>query len=142
MKKEKKEGLRMCIFCSIVNNEIPSSKVYEDDLVLAFLDISQVTKGHTLVIPKQHYANFMECDGEVLQHLMMVAQKLSKQIMKATGAAGMNILSNVNEVAGQSVPHFHIHLIPRYSEQDACVIEFKESQPQDLDEVLSLIKQS
>ena len=71
---------------------------------------------------------------------MEVAQKLAKQIMDATHANGMNILSNVNEVAGQSVPHFHIHLIPRYREDDACVIEFKESEPQDLNEVLSLIK--
>lgn len=130
----------MCIFCKIVNHEIPSSIVYEDDDVLAFLDISQVTKGHTLVIPKKHYANFMECDLEVMKHVMEVAQKLAKQIMDATGAKGMNILSNVNEVAGQSVPHFHVHLIPRYGEDDACVIEFKESAPQDLNEVLSLKK--
>ena len=94
----------MCIFCKIVNHEIPSSVVYEDDDVLAFLDISQVTKGHTLVIPKKHYANFMECDPEVMKHVMEVAQKLAKQIMDATHANGMNILSNVNEVAGQSVP--------------------------------------
>ena len=130
----------MCIFCSIVNNEIPCSKVYEDDTVLAFLDISQVTKGHTLVIPKQHFANFMECDAETLIHVTKVAQTLAKQIMEKTGAKGMNILSNVNEVAGQSVPHFHIHLIPRYSEEDACVIRFDESDPQDLNEVLSMIK--
>lgn len=129
----------MCIFCSIIQGEIPCSKVYEDDKVLAFLDISQVTKGHTLLIPKQHAANFMECDPDTLKHLIVVAQRLAKQIMDKTDAAGMNILSNVNEVAGQSVPHFHIHLIPRYHEDDACVIKFNESDPQDLEEVLHLI---
>ena len=130
----------MCIFCSIVKGEIPATRIYEDDTVLAILDISQVTKGHTLVIPKQHTENFMSCEPELMKHVMEVAQKLAKQIMDATHANGMNILSNVNEVAGQSVPHFHIHLIPRYREDDACVIEFKESEPQDLNEVLSLIK--
>lgn len=130
----------MCIFCKIVKKEIPASIVYEDEQVLAFLDISQVTKGHTLVIPKQHYANFLECDPEVLCHLMQVAQKLAQQIVANTNALGMNILSNVHEVAGQSVPHFHLHLIPRYHENDACVIAFNESEPQDLNEVLSIIQ--
>lgn len=129
----------MCIFCSIIHGEIPCSKIYEDDLVLAFLDISQVTKGHTLIIPKQHVADFMECDPNTLKHLMVIAQRLAKQIMEKTGAKGMNILSNVNEVAGQSVPHFHFHLIPRYREDDACVIAFKESAEQDLEEVRKLL---
>lgn len=114
----------MCIFCSIIQREIPSNIIYEDDTVMAILDISQVTKGHVLVIPKQHTENFMTCDTDVLKHVMEVAQMLSKRIMERTQAKGMNILSNVNEVAGQTVMHFHVHLIPRYSEDDACVIEF------------------
>lgn len=130
----------MCIFCSIINSEIPSSIVYEDDKVIAFLDISQVTVGHTLVVPKKHVANLLECDPATLSHVMQVAHDLGKQIMEKTGASGMNILSNVNEVAGQSVPHFHVHLIPRYSEKDACVIKFEESEPQDLAAVLATIK--
>ena len=130
----------MCIFCNIVNKEIPSCCVYEDETVMAFLDISQVTKGHTLVIPKQHYDSFLECDNETLVHLMSIAQMLAKRIMKKTNAAGMNILSNVHEVAGQSVPHFHVHLIPRYSEEDACKIHFEESAPQDLDALCELLK--
>lgn len=130
----------MCIFCSIVNGEIPSSRIYEDDTVIAILDISQVTKGHTLVIPKQHTESFMSCDAELMKHVMEVAQMLSVRIMERTHAAGMNILSNINDAAGQSVMHFHVHLIPRYSEQDACVIRFDESAPVDLDEVAALLR--
>ena len=130
----------MCIFCSIVNGEIPSSRIYEDDTVIAILDISQVTKGHTLVIPKQHTESFMSCDAELMKHVMEVAQMLSVRIMERTHAAGMNILSNINEAAGQSVMHFHVDLIHRYSEQDACVIRFDESAPVDLDEVAALLR--
>ena len=130
----------MCIFCSIVNGEIPSSRIYEDDTVIAILDISQVTKGHTLVIPKQHTESFMSCDAELMKYVMEIAQMLSVRIMERTHAAGMNILSNINEAAGQSVMHFHVHLIPRYSEQDACVIRVDESAPVDLDEVAALLR--
>ncbi|MFQ7538750.1 MAG: HIT family protein [Clostridium sp.] len=130
----------MCIFCSIVNGEIPSSRIYEDDTVIAILDISQVTKGHTLVIPKQHTESFMSCDAELMKYVMEIAQMLSVRIMERTHAAGMNILSNINEAAGQSVMHFHVHLIPRYSEQDACVIRFDKSDPQDLDAIGTLLK--
>lgn len=122
----------MCIFCKIIEKEIPAHIIYEDELVLAFLDISQVTKGHTLVIPKKHTDNFLTCDQEIMCHVMSVAQRIGQHLTKVLHANGMNILSNINEVAGQSVLHFHIHLIPRYDDQDACKIEFKESLPQDL----------
>lgn len=122
----------MCIFCKIANKEIPSTCLYEDEKVMAFLDLSQVTKGHTLVIPKQHYANLLECDDDTLAHVMQVSKKLAKHIMEKTGASGVNFLSNTNEVAGQSVMHFHVHIIPRYGEDDAFVLKFNESQPQDL----------
>lgn len=130
----------MCIFCSIAKHEIPASIVYEDDDVMAFLDISQVTKGHTLVIPKQHVSNFLVCDPSTLEKVMRVAHQVGNKIMSATGAQGMNVLSNVLEVAGQTVPHFHVHLIPRYDASDACVIEFQQSEPQNLDEVLALLQ--
>ncbi|MFR9256136.1 MAG: HIT family protein, partial [Merdibacter sp.] len=107
----------MCVFCDIIEGKIPSSKIYEDDTVVAFLDLSQVTKGHALVVPKAHYDHFLSCDSDTLAHLMQVAQKLANHIMQVTNAAGMNILSNVNEAAGQSVMHFHVHLIPRYDER-------------------------
>ena len=130
----------MCIFCKIVEKQIPSSCIYEDEHVMAFLDLSQVTKGHTLIIPKKHYENFLECDSEVLAHLMKVAQMLSKRIVERLNAQGMNILSNINEVAGQSVFHFHLHLIPRYNENDAISIQFNESEKQDLNSLCDLLK--
>ncbi|TDW13144.1 histidine triad (HIT) family protein [Breznakia blatticola] len=130
----------MCIFCKIVDGEIPSYKVYEDSDVLAFLDISQVTKGHTLVIPKKHYENFIDVEPETLQKVMAVAQDLAKDYMDKLSCTGMNILSNVNEVAGQSVFHFHVHLIPRYAENDDVVIEFKQSPEQDLPALQQLLK--
>lgn len=130
----------MCIFCKIVDGEIPSYKVYEDSDVLAFLDISQVTKGHTLVIPKKHYENFIDVEPEILQKVMAVAQDLAKDYMDKLSCTGMNILSNVNEVAGQSVFHFHVHLIPRYAKNDDVVIEFKQSPEQDLPTLQQLLK--
>lgn len=130
----------MCIFCKIIHKEIPSFCIYEDDEVMAFLDISQVTKGHTLIVPKNHYDDFLCCDDAIIAHIMQVARKLGNQICTTLHAQGMNILSNVHEVAGQSVPHFHVHLIPRYSENDACVIRFDEGEKQDLEALCTQIK--
>ena len=130
----------MCIFCDIIEGKIPSSKIYEDEQVIAFLDLSQVTKGHTLVVPKTHYDNFLTCDPNVLAHLMKTAQMLGSHIMEKTHANGMNILSNVNEAAGQSVMHFHVHLIPRYDENDALTLVFNESEKQDLNALKELLE--
>ena len=121
-----------CIFCKIVRGEIPSHKVYEDDDVLAFLDISQVTKGHTLVIPKKHYDNFLATPQELMHKVMDVAQRIGQVQMMSLGARGVNILSNVNKEAGQSVIHFHVHVIPRYDKNEGIRIEMKENQDKDL----------
>ena len=130
----------MCIFCKIINHEIPSSIVYEDDDVLAILDISQVTRGHTLVMPKKHFANIIEADEETVQKCVSVAKRLAEQIVRNTGASGVNVLTNCGESAGQSVDHLHFHIIPRYDENDAIVIKFRESEQQDLGEVLKTVK--
>ncbi|MEF9967792.1 MAG: HIT family protein [Longicatena sp.] len=130
----------MCIFCQIVNKEIPSYCIYEDEQVMAFLDISQVTKGHTLIIPKKHVESLLDCDDETLAHMSKVAKMLANRITERTQAKGMNILSNIHEIAGQSVPHFHIHLIPRYQNDDAIQITFNKSQPQDFDQLVNLLK--
>lgn len=103
------------IFCRIIKGEIPSTKIYEDDDVLAILDISQTTKGHTLVIPKLHYDNFLSCPQEVMHKVMDVAQRIGQAEISILGAKGVNILTNVGEAAGQSVLHFHVHVIPRYT---------------------------
>ena len=83
-----------CIFCQIVSGQIPSSKVYEDEEVLAFLDITQVTKGHTLVIPKKHYRNMLEMDAESASSLFARIPKIAKQLQEKLGAAGVNIINN------------------------------------------------
>lgn len=116
-----------CIFCKIINNEIPSNKLYEDDDVLAFLDISQTTKGHALVIPKKHFDNFLATPKEIMHKVMDVAQAIGQMQIQKLHAKGVNILSNCYSAAGQTVPHFHVHVIPRYQADDALVIEFHEN---------------
>lgn len=102
------------VFCKIIDGEIPSVKVYEDDDVLAILDISQLTKGHTLVMPKKHYSDFLSTPSSIVHKVYDVAQRIGQAEVTVLGAKGVNILTNVGEFAGQSVPHFHVHVIPRY----------------------------
>lgn len=129
-----------CIFCKIANKEIPGKIVYEDDLCLAFLDLSQTTNGHTLVVPKTHYQNILDVDKEVLSHLIKVTKKLTNQIITNLDAKGANVLTNANEVAGQTVMHFHIHIIPRCNETDQIKIDFTDrSQEVDLDNIFNKI---
>jgi histidine triad (HIT) family protein len=107
-----------CIFCKIIAGDIPSAKVYEDDDVLAFLDLSQVTEGHTLVIPKNHEENLYELSGETAEKLFKAVPKVANAIKKAFNPAGLNMLNNNGEAAGQSVFHYHVHLLPRYGKGD------------------------
>lgn len=107
-----------CIFCKIINGEIPSAKVYEDENVLAFLDISQVTKGHTLVIPKVHKENVFALNDEIAANVFSAVPKVANAIKAAYDPIGLNVLQNNGEAAGQSVFHFHMHLIPRYGKGD------------------------
>ncbi|MGN1181499.1 MAG: HIT family protein [Faecalibacillus sp.] len=128
-----------CIFCKIVNKDIPGKIIYEDEQCMAFLDLSQATYGHTLVIPKKHFSHILEVDDETLAHLMIVVKKLSKKIMDKCHAKGLNILTNTNEVAGQTVHHFHIHILPRYNSQELEINFNDNSEKTDLNEVYSLI---
>ena len=107
-----------CIFCKIVSGDIPSHRVYEDEAVLAFLDLSQVTPGHTLVIPKHHARNIYELPADVAADVFRAVPAIANAIQQETGASGMNILSNAEAIAGQTVYHFHIHLIPRFGQED------------------------
>ncbi|CAA3905815.1 adenosine 5'-monophosphoramidase [Staphylococcus aureus] len=102
------------IFGKILTGEIPSFKVYEDDYVYAFLDISQVTKGHTLLIPKKASANIFETDEETMKHIGAALPKVANAIKRAFNPDGLNIIQNNGEFADQSVFHIHFHLIPRY----------------------------
>ena len=113
-----------CIFCKISKGEIPCHKVYEDDKILDFLDISQTTKGHTLVITKEHFDNFLFVPKDLLSQAISVAQKIAQASVASLSAKGVNILINTNEAAGQTVMHFHIHVIPRYDNSDHISIEF------------------
>ncbi|MFA5560172.1 MAG: HIT family protein [Acholeplasmataceae bacterium] len=109
------------IFEKIVKREIPAYIVYEDELAIAFLDISQATKGHTLVVPKAPYRDIFELPEDVASHLMKVIVKLAKAVQTAFNPRGLNILSNNGEVAGQSVFHYHMHIIPRYDKTDVGI---------------------
>jgi histidine triad (HIT) family protein len=102
-----------CLFCKIIKNEIPSTKVYEDEKVLAFLDISPVNIGHTLVIPKEHYRNALETPDELILELFKVGKKVAKSLQK-NGAHGINITLNNEKASGQTVFHTHLHVIPRF----------------------------
>lgn len=124
----------MCIFCQIINNEIPSKKIYEDEDILAILDISQTTYGHTLVMPKKHYKNILEAPKETLHKVIDVTQDLTKQIELNLKANGFNHMVNTNPVAGQSVEHLHFHIIPRYDEKDGIKIQVSNNS-YDLDEI-------
>lgn len=102
-----------CVFCGIVDGKIPSSKLYEDNEVIAFLDIMPASKGHALVITKKHYHTLLDVPHEELCALIKTAQKIGAAAMKATGAEGFNLLQSNGKVAGQVIGHVHIHVIPR-----------------------------
>lgn len=107
--------MNTCLFCKIIDGEIPAEKVYEDDIVFAFLDIHPVNIGHTLVIPKAHFANLYETPNETLAHMMVVVKKLSLAIKEALHADGINIEMNNDPIAGQIIFHTHLHIVPRFS---------------------------
>ena len=102
-----------CIFCKIIKGEVPSTKVYEDSKVYAFLDIGPVNKGHTLVIPKGHYKTMMDVPDDVLKDVIIVVKRVSQALIDAVGAKGTNVGINNHEAAGQAVFHAHFHVMPR-----------------------------
>ena len=102
-----------CIFCKIVKGEVPSYKIYENDKVYAFLDIACDAVGHTLVIPKKHYANVLDCDKEYLDAVVEAVQVISNHYVSNCGFDGVNVLNASGAAAEQSVFHLHFHIIPR-----------------------------
>ena len=113
-----------CIFCKIIAGDIPSARIYEDDDIIAFLDLTQTTKGHTLVAPKKHFRNLLAMPHEEVSLLFTKIPEIANRIIKNLGAKGMNILQNNEEIAGQTVFHTHIHLIPRYASDDGLILQF------------------
>lgn len=110
-----------CIFCKIANGEIPSATVYEDNDFRAILDIAPAAKGHVILLPKQHAANLLEADDAMLAKALPVVKKVSNAVMKATKCEGLNVVQNNGPVAGQTVFHLHIHMIPRAKEDTVKV---------------------
>jgi histidine triad (HIT) family protein len=130
----------MCIFCKIINNEIPSYKVYEDDNVLAFLDIAPVNPGHTLVLPKKHYANFEEITEEDLTKVILTVKKIGLVLKEKLGIKGYNIQINNDFIAGQLIPHFHVHIIPRQENDNLHLWPQGKYKEGEVEEILKKIK--
>ncbi len=112
-----------CVFCKIVNGQIDSAKVYEDEDTLAFLDINPFTKGHCLVIPKQHSENIFDIDEETLKKVTVVTKHISKKIKNVLRADGIRISQSNGREAGQAIFHFHLHIIPRYKNDGVSMSE-------------------
>ena len=129
-----------CIFCKIANGDIPSKTIYEDDEFRVILDLGPATEGHALILPKDHYANLYELPDVVAGKVLKLAKKMAIQMTKKLGCDGFNIVQNNGEVAGQTVFHFHMHLIPRYSD-DNQQIGWKpiESTQEELEEIKNKI---
>ena len=130
-----------CIFCKIANGEIPSRTVYEDADFRAILDLGPATKGHTLILPKSHAADLYELPDEVAAKVLPVAKKVASILKEKLGCPGLNLVQNNGEVAGQTIPLFHLHLIPRY-ENDGQKILWAPTEPaaEELDKVLETLK--
>lgn len=132
-----------CLFCKIAQKEIPGKYIYEDEDCVAFLDLSQATRGHTLVVPKTHVTNILDADPQLAAHLFQVTTQLAQKITFALQAKGCNILSNAGEVAGQTVMHFHIHIIPRYELNDGFTLTLEDHQGKyNLDEIQKTITEA
>lgn len=132
--------MQECIFCQIVKGTIPCAKVYEDERVISFLDINPISAGHTLVLPKEHYATLFEISKEDLQACTGAAQKIAKAVLSASNASGLNLLQNNYRAAGQAVDHIHLHLIPRFTGDNLHLWPGKYCPPAALEAMLARIK--
>lgn len=110
-----------CIFCKLANGQIPTNKIYEDDKFTVIMDAEPATKGHALILPKEHFDNLYEMDDEYASKVMPLAKKIAGHMKDVLGCDGLNVVQNNGTVAGQTVFHFHTHLIPRYKDQDTIL---------------------
>lgn len=131
-----------CIFCKIMDREIPSKIIFENDLNIAFLDISPISKGHTIVIPKTHYSNLEDIPDYDLTELYRVVKQLGIQIHKKLKIDGYNILQNNFAAAGQVIKHFHVHIIPRNFDDEKFRIKIPRTQAseEELNKVFNVLK--
>ena len=129
-----------CIFCKIGSGYIPSYKLYEDEDFKVFLDLSPTSYGHALIIPKEHYKNLFELDDTIASKALVLAKKVGAAMMNTLHCDGLNVLQNNGEAAGQTMFHFHMHLIPRYENDNAGILwEPGETTPEDMAEVKRLV---
>lgn len=116
----------MCIFCKIINQEIPSYRIYEDEHTYAFLDISPLSQGHTLVVPKKHSEHVLEADSMTITHCFNTIKRITNHYDDVLNASGYNIISNVHESSGQTVFHTHFHIIPRFIKNEELFDSLRE----------------
>lgn len=131
-----------CIFCKITDGKIPSKKIFESDLNLAFLDISPISRGHSIIIPKNHYSHLEDIPGSELGELYKVVKKLAILIHEKLKIDGYNILQNNFTAAGQVIQHFHVHIIPRNLDDKRFTIKIPRNNvsEEELNDVLSILK--
>ena len=130
-----------CIFCKIIAKELPVHKIYEDDEIMAFLDIHPVSRGHTLVIPKKHFADLVNTPPEVVANLMAIVQKITPSIIEAVAATAFNIGINNGSEAGQVINHTHIHIIPRAKDDGLNMWPEQPSAASDMETLAKKIKE-
>jgi hypothetical protein len=119
-----------CIFCKLANGDIPTATVYEDEYLRAIMDAAPANKGHIIILPKSHAADIYELEDEYVSRAFVMAKKLAVALKKLTGCDGVNILQNNGGAAGQTVFHFHVHVIPRFKDDD-CTIVWKPTSYED-----------
>lgn len=129
-----------CVFCKIAAGEIPAHKVYEDNEVVAFLDIAHFTKGHTVIIPKSHHADLLDTPDELIAKINVLAKDLASNYKPTLRADGFNVNNNCGEVAGQEVMHYHVHLIPRYRGEKFSIEAKNRAEDIDLEEVAAELR--
>lgn len=130
-----------CIFCKIAAGEIPSKTLYEDEEFRVILDLGPATRGHALILPRNHYRNLFELPEDQAEKVIVLAKKMAQQMKEKLHCDGFNLVQNNEEVAGQTVFHFHMHLIPRYEGDEAGILwEPKTTTPEEMEEVARLVR--
>ena len=131
-----------CIFCKIAGGEIPAATLYEDENFRVILDLGPASKGHALILPKAHAANIYEISDELAAKAMILAKKMARVMTDALHCDGFNIVQNNGECAGQTVFHFHMHLIPRYKDDHAGILwEPGKTTPEEMEEIKKLVNE-
>lgn len=132
--------MKDCIFCRIVSGEIPANIIYQDDDIVAFLDIKPVNPGHTLIIPKKHFGDFLETPEEILSMMTSVVKKIGQKIFDFKLGQGVNITNNIKSAAGQAVNHVHMHVIPRLENDGYELWHGREYAPGEAEKVAEKLK--